>query len=127
MTLPENVNEDLARLRGWEADGRKWWRWITKQGSGGPYDEHQVCDDCPDMTTPDAMVDLLEFCWKRGLHYSLDSYLRPGKIHCYVFSLEDEEVAGDCEADTLPEAVALAVHAVMKYLTEKEQHNGKDT
>jgi len=125
MSLPENVNEDLAGLRGWKPCANSAIGWERQRGhvDNGGYTVYMP--GCPDMTTPDAADELVEFCRVRGFYVDV---LPTGNGY-EVEVLRDEEKhdgwlkhlpGTQAIQETRGEAVALAVHAARKFLTEKE-------
>ena len=105
MTLPENINEDLAGLLGWKETFRG--KVISDWFNGDRWS-----NGCPDMTTPDAMVELMEFCNGRGWIVALMNILdEPRPWACSITRMNGPGF-GKGYGETPAEAVALAVHAL---------------
>jgi len=110
-------NETLARLVGWELQHDE----LQPGGNPGFLDVWRKPGEgdnlvCPDMTTPNAMVELLEFCRKREAFFEIYG---GDKKRWPLWEVK----AGTGQADpdvrvdvaNLPTAVALAVLALHKH------------
>jgi len=120
MTLTDKQNETLARLGGWA---------ILRHENGDPFQEagddgavhwyrrrkqygYEYSVGCPDMATPDAMVELMEFCQERGKYISVGTN-DIGSWGSFLQQHDVEEVHPIVGiGDTPGEAVARAVLAL---------------
>lgn len=130
MTLSDKQNEALAGLVGWAPGGPAVWGngWVRKDGSWRR--------GCPNMATPEGMVQLMLMVLNHHRVFDIEHFCLVHKFVCIIrehcTAIHPDGIVkrrAAEEGDSLGEATALAVHALLegRYLTEKEHSNGTDS